>query len=269
MGKIHKILEAAFAKHNESNEDITVKYFAGEDEKPSNKHTNVNLELIANENCDQIGENVFLKWKCEDEKIRTHLRDNYRAAIIKYAKTDEEENSFVMLPVIPHEGNTLESKMKMLKHIVGFLKQLGIKRKVNICVMAGTRKSWAKCGSEVERLFRESEILIHNIELDEVGKHVTFVNTYTHNGTEYDLSFEINEAVKHADVIIPINGAAGNSFLRFFRFMSADSYELLSVPWFVYDQKLPVGEGGFRNEDDLSNHIKAAVAWQYLRNNRT
>ena len=173
-----------------------------------------------------------------------------------------------MPSVIPHEGNTLEERIKMLSHAVKFMIRIGVNHNLKICLLASTRKEWCKGDKSVEKMFREAEILEHNIMINkDINGAIEFKNSITHNDDNYDLGFEIEETVKYCDILMPFNGSAGNSFVRFFKFLSGSDFEMLSIPWFKYDEVYPIGEGSFRKNNDLTNHIKSATVWSCCRKN--
>ena len=274
MAKIHEILDNVFEVFLKNKDQAIVKYFNKEDGEYSSPFPQ-NILLKPIKTFEEIGTDIFIKWKHEDEDIKNklnkgfdnYINNNYRASIVKYSNNNII-NSFVMLPVIPHEGNTLEEKIKMLSHIIIFMKKIGIKHKLKICILASTRKEWLKGDKSVERMFREAEILEHNLMINNnINAEIEFVNRYTHNDMEFDLGFEVEETVKYCDILMPFNGSAGNSFVRFFKFLGGSDCEMLSIPWFRYDEVYPIGEGSFRKNNDLTNHIKSATVWTCCRKN--
>ncbi|NVN97084.1 hypothetical protein HXX01_02520 [Candidatus Nomurabacteria bacterium] len=266
MVKIHNILEEHIKNLSGNGQHFQVSYLAPEDEtltSPLPDHVILNKVVAP----DQIGHSTFLKWKLDDNDVRTLYKDipNFRATIVK---DRESNNSFILLPVYPHEGNVIDDKINMLKCIIKFVNLLGIDRKLKVCVLSSTKNAWAKHDNTAYKLFREAQIFEHNIykNKDILPFIVDYANgEHSHPSNHQDCSFEIEEAVKHYDIIIPSNGPTGHSLIRSLRFLSKDRFEILSIPWFINYEQIPTGEGSFKKETNSDNHIKSAAVWQYLK----
>lgn len=273
--KIHKILDATYRKFEASKSTAVIRYLLHDrDAPPSSGQPNIRLYPI--KKLDDIGDGVFIRGKFDDSKITEYLHggesagsESFRAAILLYNK-DEIQNSFMIAPIVPTEGCRLTDRIKMAKHMVLFLVALGM-TKIKICMLTGTRKRW-KLNETTAKFSREAQAIRHSMTGDTkfkeeaAGAELIYLPESLHDRNEVD--FEIEEAIKRCDIIIPFNGSTGNVIVRCLHFFSENNnFKLLSVPWFKnYSELLPVGEGGFMKDYELKAHVRAAVTWYFIRN---
>jgi predicted methyltransferase MtxX (methanogen marker protein 4) len=284
--KLYQILEGKYKDclksldHDQENRvEIYFLDEAGTDLSPEVKkivdpHLNDRISIRIGQKVQEIDRSIFIRGKCNDEEIRTFLNAksnfSFRAAIFRYVSLDEGVergiNCFVILPVLLQEGFSLYQRIAMVKHTMLFLKELGIDDP-RLCPITSVRDEWKDLDPVLRRRWREGQILLDNVKGDKTLNEIIDEGKSFVNGK--DKSFEIEEAVKDADIIVVADGAAGNLLIRSFRFLS-NSFKLLSVPWFVVSPNdgshVPLGESTFKKETCYVNHIRYAIIWYYLRN---
>lgn len=214
---------------------------------------------------------TFVRGSSDDHQIQEVLGEgSFRGTIFSHTfqdeKADFQTHHFLLLPVMPNEGDQIEKRIRLVRRAILFLIQLG-EPTCKVILLSGTRTAWRGQSRTTDRYIRETEILRFNVQngLDAMlTSKVQFLPPDVKDPE--DLGFEIEDAVKKANLIVPFDGSAGNLLVRSFRYLS-DQFKFLSVPWFSASDKdnLPVGEGGFRKEKDLTAHLKAAALWAQLR----
>ena len=160
MANIHELIDIIYSKFNESGEIAEVNLLSELSLFDSGKN---NIKLYQGGDDEGIVDNIFFRWQYKnDEAIRQKLGcgSSFRAAVVK-CKNDN--NSFVLLPIHPVEGNSLEDRIKMVRTILDFFEVCGRKSPVKICLLSGSRKEWIKKDKLVEKVYRETEILEHNV----------------------------------------------------------------------------------------------------------
>lgn len=285
-------------------------------------------EILAKTDLSSIEElPVFFREAADDEAIRNkisklphidtpigernietnadHIVNNFRACLFnikqdelganesKPGEYDETvEHSFLLLPVIPHEGDTLQKKLKLLKSALDFLiflkKITNDDSPINIQIMIGTRFNWSQSNVDVNRYSEEAKILTTNLILYVENSYSSWsgklrifpfgeISKPKNNcrGNLLDSAYEVDEiGANNVDIVIPINGITGNQLATLLRPESnflldrrKRTPELYAVPWFHEKKIVPVGEDGFKTDSNNSHQRQKKVAriWEYLQ----
>ena len=252
-------------------------------------------ESILKLRCKEICEHKEKSETCEDN-CENLLVNNFRACILNVKKKEGDKdtcNSILLLPIIPHEGDTLQKKLTLLKAAVDFLIFLKTKTKnqenINIQLMVGTRSNWDEKSIEAERYTVEARILTTNIKLYIKNKHeewsdkLNVIPFAPNNNSEVsednesliNNAFEIGKINEHnADIVMPINGIAGNYMANLAKGQNLslskerdELVELCAIPWFHEGKLTPIGEGGFADEDEVESikRKKSSKVWRRLQ----
>lgn len=197
--------------------------------------------------------------------------NSFRSIIFSCKVKPEAEvtHSFLLSPVIPHEGDELGKRIEQTLLLIKFLDRAGLD-KIRVCVLKGARASWREQSGSADIITRHAEILKSNVlerlKKDEtLAKKVEFVPN-SDCAEDKDIGFEIERAILRADLIVAFDGSTGNLMARMLAF-SSNTTELYAIPWFIRYRPWPVGEGGFLGyswKHDPEAPLKRAIMWKVL-----
>jgi hypothetical protein len=185
--------------------------------------------------------------------------NSFRAVIFMHG----DNHSFMLAPVIPHEGDELGKRIRMTTQLIEFLARCGL-NPVRICVLKGSRQNWQKYSGSADGLSRQAEILISNVKSKiEDKSSASGQGIVLEFMAEGDLDFEIENAIQLADLIIPYDGSTGNLLARLLTY-SSTKISLWAIPWFIKDKPWPVGEGAFVGYQwkNPTEQIERAAMWK-------
>ncbi len=220
------------------------------------------------------------------------LSNTFRAGIFKVSKQSgifEKDFSFLFLPIIPQDGDSLLKRAKILQHAIGFCHAIGIVCP-RICIMTCASQAMATDSVGAWKVAREAEMLLnwlkenYSIEGNDVkSKSNRAISIVAMDGDSSSsanlLSFDFHRVLEPGDVdiLIPFDGASGNVLAKMWS-LSTASIQLYSIPWFIIPTKtitpnspmhkcfyLPYGEGGGRSVISKHDAFARAKGWYALR----
>lgn len=200
--------------------------------------------------------------------------NNFRALIFRLI--EKVDHSFILAPVMPHEGDELGKRILMTEHLIRFLNVTGLKR-IKVCALKGMRENWQYQSKVADNLSRQAQILESNVlnwlkkTNDCTESSVTFLPERNDDGTplsgQMDLDFEVEHTIYSADLIVPYDGSTGNLLARTLTYLAKD-IEVYAIPWFILDKHnpWPIGEGAFIGYcwPHRDTPLKKAAMWNIL-----
>lgn len=202
--------------------------------------------------------------------------NNFRSLIFscKEKGGGYQNHSFVLSPVIPHEGDELGKRIEQTLLLIRFLRLAGLQQ-IRVCVLKGSRVLWREKYRGDDVISRQAEIIKSNVlrrlterkEDKDLVSRVKFIpDLESPVGADMDIDFEIERAIRQADLIVAFDGATGNILGRTFAYL-CETTELYAIPWFIHNRPWPLGEGAFVGHswaDDSTMPLQRAIMWKIL-----
>lgn len=199
--------------------------------------------------------------------------NSFRSIIFSYREKEGNDpiHSFVISPVIPHEGDELGKRIEQTLLLIRFLRLAGLEQ-ICVCVLKGSRARWREKYRRADNISRQAEILKSNVlrliaKDSDLACRVKFLPDSEHPvGTGMDIDFEIERSIRHADLIVTFDGSTGNMLGRTLAYLCKTT-ELYAMPWFIHNRPWPVGEGAFVGypwASDATTPLRRAIMWKLL-----
>ena len=200
--------------------------------------------------------------------------NNFRCAIFTCGANhaNDSDHSFLLTPVLPHEGDELGKRIEQTLLLIRFLHRVGLPA-IRVCILKGARVDWHKESRSADVISRQAEIVKSNVlrrisgeEDKDIRQKVVFLPDIKDGAHEdKDIDFEIERAILQADLIVAFDGSTGNILGRVFTFLGG-STRLYSIPWFIHNRSWPVGEGAYKGYQwaDPMTPLRRAIMWKIL-----